>query len=189
MKTGILAVLVLVGCGSSNDFGAGAPESTGGNTQIQSTSVTGGASQMLLATGGKVPATTVIGGSIGTITGGSSSATGGAGKTETGGASSACVTGTVNCPCYSSGVCSAGLACNASKICSPVAGGSGGAAASGGSASTGGATSCPIGTLGCLCDTMSGNFPSGCESGLTCHMEIGGYCCSYPLGVTGTCSR
>lgn len=61
---------------------------------------------------------------------------------------STCLTGTLNCPCYTSGACGNNLTCNANKICvSSGTPGTGGAVGTGGSkATTGGSTT--AGTAG-----------------------------------------
>jgi len=68
-----------------------------------------------------------------TAAGGTFAATGGA--RVTGGTSAIvnpCTTGTLNCQCYTSGLCSSGLTCNAEKICVSSATGGSGALGSGG---------------------------------------------------------
>jgi hypothetical protein len=125
--------------GSTSSIGAtgGATQSAGGATGTGGTSAT--------ATGGQVNVggTTSAGGTK--AVGGASSIGGTAaagGSQGTGGATGNCVTGTLGCPCYTSGLCAANLTCINSICQSAAVGGAsgiGGGLATGGRSAAGGA--------------------------------------------------
>ena len=150
-----LAVALIAGCGSQGDSGGdnggavgtggggyvypqgGAGVNTGGGGGvIYLTSTTGGRSNTVIGTGGRTGVNPQGG------NGGATAATGGASVAST------CVTGTLNCPCYSpSGACGGGLICNnaATNPKCIVDTSVGGSTGTGGSKASGGATSTAAG--------------------------------------------
>lgn len=129
-----LAISLVVGCGSQGD-------------NSDDTAPTGGRGYVPGAGGAGVGNG---GGSVVYITGlGGNRATGGRGFGQGGvigvggqvvtTTPSTCTTGVLNCPCYTSGLCSTGLTCNASKVCVSNGLATGGAPGTGGSKATGGA--------------------------------------------------
>lgn len=152
-------VVLLLGsaCGASSDGGDNSSGIGGGfilTGGVGFQSGTGGA-------GAKAGANSTVGGSTwidGFATGGIKSTTGGrratgigtttvkpqggVQTTATSGAAGTvvnCVTGTLNCPCYTSGLCSGGMVCNASKVCVSNGAATGGAPGVGGTKGAGGA--------------------------------------------------
>ena len=133
-----LAVALTAGCGSS---GSGDDNSapTGGATYVYHTGGrgTGGAGGVIYATYTGTRIVITVGGRTGTglPQGGTTGApTGGAVSTST------CITGTLNCSCYSSGACASGFICNTSKMICVRDTSVGGTTAAGGSQATGGAS-------------------------------------------------
>ena len=108
----------------------------------------------------------LTGGAIGTggaITTGGRSPTGG--TQATGGAVNTCITGTLNCACYSSGACASGLICNTTinRCVSELlaTGGStaaGGTTATGGTKATGGSTPQPADCIGLAPPSATGTL-------------------------------
>ena len=131
-----------IGGGFNLTGGVGFVPGTGGAGAKAGANSTGGRSTWIdgFATGG---AQFAIGGrnstGIGTTT---VKPQGGVQTTATGGAAGTvvnCVTGTLNCPCYTSGLCSGGMICNASKVCVNNGAATGGAPGTGGVKAAGGA--------------------------------------------------
>jgi hypothetical protein len=148
---------------------------TGGASATGGSGTTGGRSNIVIGTGG-LTGVNPQGGN-----GGATVATGGATVAST------CITGVLNCPCYSpSGACGGGLICNnaATNPKCIVDTSVGGSTGTGGSKAAGGASiasTCVDGYLNCSCYS-AGALTDACYSGLIC---ASGVCKRDPTATTG----